>query len=98
MRTFDPWVGIRYEAEGLNGARLLILGESHYSAEVERRTFTREMIRDLGQKQSRFRFYATTQRLVSGGRSRLSDAARVTFWEQVAFYNYIQSFPGSRPR
>lgn len=98
MRTFDPWEGELYKSgEGMRGVRLLILGESHYSAEAERPTFTKQMIQDLGQKQSRFRFYAATQRLVAGGRGRLSDTERVAFWEQVAFYNYIQSFV-PRPR
>jgi hypothetical protein len=97
MRTFDPWVGSRYEAEGYQGVRLLVLGEAHYSTEAPRPTFTTEMVRVLAQ-QGRFRFFAATQRLVVGGRGWLPDAERAAFWEQVAFYNYVQSFPGPRAR
>ena len=97
MRTFEPWVGKRYDNGGIRGVRLLILGESFYnSTGRDPRTFTSEMIRQLGQ-QGRFRFYTTTQRLVVGGSGWLSDAERSAFWEQVAFYNYIQSF-APRPR
>lgn len=28
MRTFDPWEGNKYRSEGLQGLRLLLLGES----------------------------------------------------------------------
>jgi hypothetical protein len=97
VRTFDPWIGSQYRSEGYRGVRLLILGEAHYSSERERSTFTIEMIRSLAQ-QGRFRFYSATQRLVVGGRGWLSEPERRDFWERVAFYNYIQTFPGSRPR
>lgn len=98
MRTFDPWIGNRYASDGIGGTRLLILGEAHYGpTNGERGTYTEEMIRLLGQ-QHRFRFYTTTQRLVSGGHGWLSNAERRDFWERVAFYNYIQSFAGSGPR
>jgi len=98
MRTFEPWIGSRYATVGVGGVKLLILGESHYGPTGdERATFTTEMIRQLGQ-QGRFRFYTATQRLVSGGRGWLPDAERSAFWEQVAFYNYVQSFPGPRAR
>jgi hypothetical protein len=95
MRAFDPWIGSRYATDGIKGIRLLILGEAHYgTGEAERqKTHTTEIVRLLAQK-SRFRFFTATQRLVSGGRGWLSDQERVEFWERVAFYNYIQSFPG----
>jgi hypothetical protein len=98
MRTFDPWVGKRYTSEGIRGVRLLILGESHYgTAGAERRTFTADMVRRLGQE-GRRRFFSAAQRLVVGGQGRLSAAERAGFWERVAFYNYVQSFPGPRAR
>ncbi len=98
MRKFDPWEGSRYATEGIGGTRLLILGEANYGkAGHDTRTVTCDMVRELGQKH-RFRFYSTVQRLVSGGRGRLSDAERIDFWERVAFYNYIQAFPGPHSR
>ena len=99
MRTFDPWIGSRFKSDGIRGIRLFILGEANYgTGEGERqRTHTADIVRMLG-VQGRFRFYTVTQRLVSGGRGRLSDAERAEFWERVAFYNYIQSFPGPKAR
>jgi len=99
MRTFDPWIGSRYKTDGIRGIRLLILGEAHYGTgqDEHRRMHTTEIVRMLGQ-QGRFRFHTVTQRLVSGGRGWLSDKERTEFWERVAFYNYIQSFPGPRAR
>jgi hypothetical protein len=98
MRKFDPWIGNRYTAEGIRGVRLLILGEAHYgTGGSENNAFTTEIVRKLGQE-GRFRFFSATQRLVIGGRGWLPKAARVEFWERVAFYNYVQSFPGPRAR
>jgi len=34
-RAFDPWIGNRYESVGLNGLRLLILGESQYDTDED---------------------------------------------------------------
>jgi hypothetical protein len=97
-RTFDPWIGSRYTTDGIRGVRLLILGESHYGFPGEMRpTFTADVVRALGQ-QHRFRFFTVIQRLVTGGSGWLSNDDRSEFWERVAFYNYIQSFPGTRPR
>ena len=98
MRKFDPWIGSRY-TDGIGGVRLLILGEAHYGTDEEKcdQTHTTEIIRKLGQ-QGRFRFHSVVQRLVTGGRGWLSAADRAEFWEKVAFYNFIQSFPGPKSR
>jgi hypothetical protein len=99
MRKFDPWIGSQYATQGIRGIRLLILGEAHYGTgeETQGCTHTTEIIRKLGQ-QGRFRFHTVTQRLVVGGRGWLSNTDRAEFWERVAFYNYVQSFPGPRAR
>jgi hypothetical protein len=99
MRTFDPWVGSRYRTDGLSGVRLLILGESHYGdAGTESRSFTSEVVREWGQKK-RLRFFTLTQKLVLGlDPGWVSLEERMEFWERVAFYNFVQCFPGPRPR
>jgi hypothetical protein len=98
MRTFDPWIGSFYESQGIRGIKLLILGESHYGRiGTEKRSFTANVIQQRGQI-GRFRFFTTTQRLVIGGRGRLSIAEREDFWNRVAFYNYVQSFAGQKAR
>ena len=100
MRVFDPWVGNKYWSEGLSGIRVLILGESHYG-EVgsERLTFTTEVVTEWAQEK-RSRFFTVTQKLVAGLSSDewVSDEQRADFWEHVAFYNFVQAFPGTEPR
>ncbi len=98
MRTLDPWEGKLYRTDGLFGVKLLILGEAHYAEpKYLLRSFTIDCVRDLGQRR-RFRFYTATRSLVLGTRGWVSDAERAAFWDRVAFCNFIQSFPGTRPR
>jgi hypothetical protein len=98
MRRFLPWIGSSYNS-GLYGARVLILGESHYGTPPEKEGFTRHIIAKYGQTK-RSRFFSVTQRLVSLDKSRncISSSARKAFWEQVAFYNYVQQFVGASAR
>lgn len=101
MRVFDPWIGARYASEGINGKRLLILGESHYGGEgCEYSRFTSEVIRDMALEKGRLAFFSRVQRLVVGGRGGFSDLERADFWQRVAFYNFVQSAlenPRDRP-
>lgn len=97
-RTFEPWVGSRYYSEGYNGARILILGESHYGKpDEETPDFTQIVIRALGQ-QKRFRFFTVVQKTVSNETGWISDDQRRDFWERVAYYNYIQKLVGDWSR
>ena len=100
MRVFDPWVGAQYWTVGLGGVRVLILGESHYGdIGAESATFTTEVVREWAQDK-RHRFFTVTQKLVAGiGTDEwVTDEERAAFWEQVAFYNFVQAFPGPEPR
>ena len=100
MRTFDPWVGSKYRAEGLAGTRVLILGESHYGEPgSECATYTIDVVRTWAQAK-RNRFFTVTHKLVSGypPGSWVPDSERIEFWERVAFYNYVQSLTGPAPR
>ena len=99
MRTFDPWIGSHHWDKGLSGVRVLLLGESHYGdVGRESSTFTNEVVREWGQQQ-RHRFFTITQKLILGlGNGWISDRERSGFWERVAFYNFVQSFPGPGPR
>lgn len=91
--NFRPWIGPKYQEEGLNGLKLLILGESHYGRIGEENvTMTCDIVRELGQKK-RHRFFTTTAKLVLGlGRQYISNSERSDFWDRVSFSNYIQSF------
>lgn len=97
-RMFDPWVGPRYTSEGLDGMRLLVLGESHYGSKSdEEPTFTYNIIRRLARVEDRpGRYYSVTATLLLDLPSarHLSLEARRDFWDRVAFYNYVQTFPG----
>lgn len=99
MRNFEPWIGSEYQAEGIDGLRVLILGESHYGAPPERPSFTSEIIAKWGQRK-RSKFFTVTQRLVSLDASRgyVPMHSRREFWEKVAFYNYVQKFVGTKAR
>ncbi|WNM57733.1 hypothetical protein [Candidatus Nitrospira allomarina] len=100
MRRFDPWVGTKYRYEGFNGLKVLILGESHYGdAGTETAELTSEVVKEWGQEK-RSRFFTVTQKLIQGTASgeRVLAQDRKEFWEQVAFYNYIQEFVGAGPR
>lgn len=103
MRAFNPWVGDRYWTTGLNGLRLLILGESQYDAHsdgVEEWTgaptpeckfSTQAIVQELA-IDKRNRFFTKVAKLVLNkpAGAWLSDEDRRSFWQQVAFYNYIQ--------
>jgi len=99
LRIFDPWVGSKYWSAGLGGVRVLILGESHYGIGTESATFTTEVVKEWGQDK-RKRFFTTIQKLVAGIGTDVwvTDEQRSAFWEQVAFYNFVQAFTGSEAR
>ncbi|MBR1487348.1 MAG: hypothetical protein IJ603_00455 [Bacteroidales bacterium] len=104
---FRPWIGERYK-EGLDGQRILVLGESHYCSEIgkkgpcqqkccpsaaskECRSFTEDVIREFVYGYFGASFQQTFlcfERAVSG--KVLNQEDRVTFWNKVAFYNYLQ--------
>lgn len=92
MRTFDPWIGNRYFNEGINGKRLLILGESHYGGKVcHYPSYTIEVIKSMALVKGSLPFFSRIQRLVTGGRGGFTNAERENFWNRVAFYNFIQT-------
>ena len=94
-RTFDPWVGSLYASEGLDGLKLLVLGESHYGTfESEAADKTTEVVRSQG-RGKRYRLFTITAKMVLGRGSggSFSDSECAAFGDRVAFANYIQSFP-----
>lgn len=94
---FVPWVGERFGSEGpLASRRLLILGESHHAEEHEVGAVVPEMTRDVFKQYRRgpwtrwMRTLDNVAAAVTGRSKRLlgPDGVR-TFWDQVAFYNYV---------
>jgi hypothetical protein len=100
-RLFDPWVGSQYQTGGFRGLRVLILGESHYGEpEEETKAFTREWVEGYASSAKGNRFFTVVTKLLLAlpVGIRLSRGTRRTLWDSVAFYNYIQRFPGQHSR
>lgn len=100
QHTFLPWVGENYSRQS---PKLLILGESHYKRDgADRDTFTQEVIRSwaIGEQGSR-KFFTTIAKVLTGNLDGyLSKVEKAKFWNEVAFYNYVQEVvddPRDRP-
>jgi hypothetical protein len=107
-RAFDPWIGRSYQAEGLNGARLLILGESQYDTDLTEPlcglrardgSSTHRIVQDWGIDRPNA-FFTKITKLVSGQLQGIpSQEAKARFWHAVVFYNFVQWWlPGPRSR
>jgi hypothetical protein len=102
--AFRPWIGPRYQAEGLSGVKLLILGESQYSGDADlnepRRPLpseadeTKRNVEDLainGPVQHRPFWTKVTKLLLNHANGEpISKVERAEVWNRVAFYNYLQ--------
>lgn len=91
---FLPWVGKEYQ-KGIQGKRVLILGESHYCADPAEAipTLTQDIIKDLFDKHSVHEPYKNTYtkfaKALAGTDLDFEDKERI--WNMVAFYNYVQT-------
>lgn len=97
---FLPWVGSSYLGTDDSRPRLLVLGESHYGeSDSDYPEFTRDVVRKFGLVQ-RDRYFTTTAKLVLGVPKSvyLTDEFRQTFWNSVAFYNYVPALVGPTSR
>lgn len=91
--NFLPWVGNHYQ-EGINGKRVLVLGESHYCAKSSEAvpTITIEVIKDLFDVNSTHEPYKNTYTKFAqaiAGR-KLDYKGKEEVLHSVAFYNYVQ--------
>lgn len=90
---FLPWVGSQY-SKGINGKKVMVLGESHYCAHESEAVaeLTRIIIRDLFDTESEHESYKNTY--TKFGRalfaSQRYDQDKETAWNSVVFYNYVQ--------
>ncbi len=96
--NFHPWIGEHYRCESRFQIKLLVLGESHYwddpnSAACD---FTQWVVRKWGQKE-RARFFTVIANVLRGEGGWINDHERSEIWENVAFYNFVQSFVGDSP-
>ncbi|MEZ4447632.1 MAG: hypothetical protein R3B72_51625 [Polyangiaceae bacterium] len=98
-RRFRPWVGDHYEA-GLFGARLLLVGESHYgpASQDADPDFTVNGIHHvIAGSWNKLRFFPNLQRCVDIDSRVGTDEGRRAFWHKVAFCNYIQRMVATGP-
>lgn len=99
---FKPWVGNSY-LSGINGNKIMVLGESHYCAKESDATpdMTNRIITDLFNPDSEHEGYKNTYtkfiRALSGDFSLSSAEAKKKWWNKILFYNYVQ-FPISEAR
>lgn len=95
-----PWVGKDYLL-GIEGKRVMVLGESHYCAKPEQFTkdLTINIISDLLDPNSEHEHYKNTytkfERALYGRIVEKSE--KETLWNSILFYNFIQE-PISGPR
>lgn len=98
---FKPWVGKSY-ARGINGKRVMALGESHYCATPKEAVadLTSNVVNYyLSQEREHEGWMNTYTRFASALMSgkKLSRAECVEAWNKILFYNYVQ-VPISAPR
>lgn len=97
---FLPWVGPKYPAAAGSNPRLLVLGESHYGeSDSDYPEFTQHVVRTFGLER-RDRYFTSTAKLVLGIPKGvyLTDELRRSFWNSVAFYNYVPALVGPTSR
>lgn len=85
---FHPWIGNQYE-NGLRGAKVLILGESHYLwNKYGGRDESKNVVQQTIDQGPGNRFWHRVQIGFIGHVATAEE--RRDFWESVAFYNFIQ--------
>lgn len=96
---FNPWIGTKYGRTSCFGVPVLVLGEAHYGPNHPDVEFTTKIVRQFGQRE-RFAFFTKVAKMLLGrdGHVSLDDATRADFYENVAFYNYVQCFVSDGPR
>lgn len=85
---------------GLEGIRLLVLGESHYGAEPSTKAssdLTERLMRGEVQRGSTKTFLTKTSRLLLRDQDA-GKADRRKVRDQIAFYNFVQSWAGTGAR
>jgi hypothetical protein len=91
---FQPWVGSQYGTT--DRLRLLILGESHYGPKASGKEFTITLTREYANYEWNHMFWTNIMQAVDG--KHYWEIDRKTFWEKVAFYNYIQEVVADNAR
>ena len=89
---FLPWVGKNYN-DGLNGRRILVLGESHYcdeseaTADITNRVMEKYLTKPNGHE-AWMNTFKKFERALVGFETTPEDSEKI--WNSVSFYNFIQ--------
>jgi hypothetical protein len=88
---YRPWTGSAFGVGDLGARRVLLLGESHYTAELQYDTpeLTVSVVKQVIDGAQVIPFFDRTQALVTEGMGTGTIAPRATFWHAVAFCNYV---------
>ena len=104
QRTIHPFIGSNYNSNGLNGRKILILGESSWhpgDAPADISKHTQNLANDaIGYDNGKGywntgRFYTRSARIF--GFNARNYSQRDEFWNSVAYYNFLQVIL-SRPK
>ena len=91
-----PWVGTQYEKPEIFPDKTLILGESNYTSEgnFDSNLVISCVVDHIGKNEDPnfSRFATKTRRVIFGHNTKVSSKM---FWENVAFYNFVQYLVGS---
>ncbi len=107
FEMFTPWVGPESgnSKTPLGEARLLVLGESHYSDHHELGSYEPGMTLDVvaryrtGERERWMRTFDNLAAAIAGSSKRLIGREGVnSIWEQIAFYNYVPVVAASGSR
>jgi hypothetical protein len=98
---FYPWVGPAYEGGAIDGLRILVLGESHYTypglTDANERTLTCRVIEAdyEGGRKHKHRFISAVTTVLFGQAAVRDREQFREHWDRLAFYNFVQELAGS---
>jgi hypothetical protein len=91
---FKPWEGDNY-AEGFNGKKILVLGDSHYSENDENEDFLIGNVEYFlgckkgGPHKGYMNTYTKFTNVLLG--EKADAKTTIEFWQSIVFYNYVQN-------
>jgi hypothetical protein len=90
---FEPWIGNKYESEGLIGVKVLVLGESHYLKDKKPDNlsdFTIYVIKSIALSRRPHKFFKTIHNLLADKEINDEPKNWNDIWDRICFYNFVQ--------
>ena len=101
---FYPWIGERYDGDNRFGVRVLVLGESHYGEKgTEVPTYTRGVVcwhtqRARTGEGITSQFFTKVATVLCEKPEGINDGDLAKVFQEIAFYNFLQTFKGGTAR